>query len=96
VTIDTNEVLRIASLARLELDEGSVETFRHQLKEILDYVGMLGELDVTDVPPTTHPLGRGQAARPDEVRPSLSVDEALANAPDAANDLFRVPRVLGG
>jgi aspartyl-tRNA(Asn)/glutamyl-tRNA(Gln) amidotransferase subunit C len=96
VTIDTNEVLRIAALARLELDEGSVETFRHQLKEILDYVGMLGELDVTDVPPTTHPLGRGQAERPDDVRPSLAVDEALANAPDAANDLFRVPRVLGG
>jgi aspartyl-tRNA(Asn)/glutamyl-tRNA(Gln) amidotransferase subunit C len=96
VSIDTKEVLRIAALARLDLDAGSVDTFRHQLKQILDYVAVLGELDVDGVPPTTHPLGRGGALRPDEARPCLEADEALANAPDPANGHFRVPRVLRG
>jgi aspartyl-tRNA(Asn)/glutamyl-tRNA(Gln) amidotransferase subunit C len=96
VSIDTKEVLRIAALAHLELEPASVETLGQQLKQILDHIAVLQELDVSDVPPTTHPLGRGQASRPDEVAPSLSAEDALANAPDAAEGYFRVPRVLRG
>ena len=96
MSIDTKEVLRIAALAHLEIDSSSVETFRQQLKQILDHIAVLEELDVSGVPPTTHPLGRGQPARGDDVRPSLRAEDALANAPDAADGYFRVPRVLRG
>src|SRR5262249_26888098 len=96
VSIDTDEVLRIAALAHLELDEPTVETFRHQLRHILDYIGMLSDLDAASVSPTTHPLGRGQASRPDTVVPSLTTEAALRNAPDASAGQFRVPRVLKG
>ena len=92
--IDAAEVRRIAELAQLELDEASVETFRHQLHSILDYMALLDELEVDDVAPSTHARGSEHGLRADEARPCLSVGEALANAPHAAANQFRVPRVL--
>jgi aspartyl-tRNA(Asn)/glutamyl-tRNA(Gln) amidotransferase subunit C len=94
--IDSQEVLRIAALAHLELDAESVETFRDQLQQILEYVAVLGELDVDATEPTHHPIGRGQVLRADAVTACLSREETLGNAPDAAAGLFRVPRVLQG
>jgi aspartyl-tRNA(Asn)/glutamyl-tRNA(Gln) amidotransferase subunit C len=96
VPIDKEQVSHIASLAHLDLDPDDVERFRHQLQAILDHMEVLAELDVGEVVPTAHPLGRGQALRPDEATPSLPREEALANAPDAAVGQFRVPRVLKG
>jgi aspartyl-tRNA(Asn)/glutamyl-tRNA(Gln) amidotransferase subunit C len=94
VPIDAAEVRRIAELAQLELDIASVERFRHELGSILDYIALLDELEVDDVAPFTLARGAEQKLRADGPRSCLSVGDALANAPDAAERHFRVPRVL--
>jgi aspartyl-tRNA(Asn)/glutamyl-tRNA(Gln) amidotransferase subunit C len=91
VAISRDEVLHMAGLARLELTDEEVERFREQLNAILEAVSKVAELDLSDVEPTAHPLDLVNAWADDEPRPSLSVEEALANAPDRNGDLFRVP-----
>jgi aspartyl-tRNA(Asn)/glutamyl-tRNA(Gln) amidotransferase subunit C len=91
VAISRDEVLHVAGLARLELTDEEVERFREQLNAILEAVSKVAELDLSDVEPTAHPLDLVNAWADDEPRPSLSVEEALANAPDRNGDLFRVP-----
>ena len=92
--IDSEEVRRIAELARLKLDDATVETFRHQLRSCLDYVACLDDLDLDGVAPTPHPATGGQALRDDQPRDGLSAEEALCNAPNASAGHFRVPRVI--
>jgi aspartyl-tRNA(Asn)/glutamyl-tRNA(Gln) amidotransferase subunit C len=89
------EVERIAGLARLALTDEERTVYAGQLARILDYAGQVAELDTRGIPPTASVLDEGSVERPDEVRASLGRDRALANAPDAAAGLFRVPRVLG-
>jgi aspartyl-tRNA(Asn)/glutamyl-tRNA(Gln) amidotransferase subunit C len=104
------DVERIAALAHLELTDEEKRLFTRQLADILHYAEQLQGVDTTGVPATAHvsstaevplkPDSTADAARverPDEPRPSLQVEAALANAPDAARDvgLFRVPRVIG-
>jgi aspartyl-tRNA(Asn)/glutamyl-tRNA(Gln) amidotransferase subunit C len=90
------DVDRIAALARLELTESEKNLFVHQLSLVLEYAEQIQTIDTAGVPATSHVLSRMPADRPDEVRPCLTNDEALANAPDPAPHagLFRVPRVL--
>ena len=95
MSIDSEMVRRIARLARLRIDDETAARVGGELQSILEYVAKLEELDVTDVPATTHPHGRPQPSRADTPRASLSPEEALGNAPDAAEDHFRVPRVIG-
>lgn len=91
------EVEAIAALARLELDEREIELFARQLGDILDYANQVQRIDTAGVPPTASVVTRHAADRPDEVRPSLDRQAALANAPDASIEagLFKVPRVIG-
>jgi aspartyl-tRNA(Asn)/glutamyl-tRNA(Gln) amidotransferase subunit C len=89
--ISREEVLHVAKLARLELSEEEVERLGAQLSAILEAVGKVGELDLTDVEPTAHPLDLVNVWAEDEPRPSLPVEEALANAPDREGSFFRVP-----
>ncbi len=89
--IDRDEVLRVARLARLRLADDEVERFGEQLGAILDAVGKVAELDLSNVPPTSHPLDLVNVWAEDEPRGSLSADDALANAPDREGQLFRVP-----
>ena len=91
------DVERIAALARLELDAAEKERFLHQLSHVLEYAEQIQRIDTTGVPPTSQVLSRMPADRPDEPRPGLTNERALANAPDPAPDagLFRVPRVIG-
>ena len=89
--ISRDEVLKVARLARLELSDDDVAKFQVQLSAILDAVSKVSELDLSDVPPTAHPLELQNAWAEDEVVPSLSRDDAFANAPDRDGDLFRVP-----
>ena len=91
------EVERIAALAHLELTDTEKGLFVRQLTDILEYAEQIRRVDTTGVPRTSHVLSRHPADRADEVRPSLSQEEALANAPDPAPEagLFRVPRVIG-
>ncbi|HET8605840.1 MAG TPA: Asp-tRNA(Asn)/Glu-tRNA(Gln) amidotransferase subunit GatC [Gaiellaceae bacterium] len=91
MAISRDEVLHVARLARLELSDEEVERFREQLSAILDAVSKVQELDLSGVPPTSHPLDVVNVWREDEPRPSLAVEEALANAPARRDDLFEVP-----
>jgi aspartyl-tRNA(Asn)/glutamyl-tRNA(Gln) amidotransferase subunit C len=91
------QVAAIATLAHLELDPAEIELFARQLGDILAHVDQLQRIDTTGVPPTASMLARHPSDRADQVRPSLTREEVLANAPDGAPDagLFRVPRVIG-
>jgi aspartyl-tRNA(Asn)/glutamyl-tRNA(Gln) amidotransferase subunit C len=91
VAISRDEVLHVARLARLELAEDELDRFAEQLNAILEAVGKVGELDLEGVEPTAHPLDLVNVWAEDELRPCLSVDEALANAPDHEGGSFRVP-----
>ena len=89
--ITRDEVLHVARLARLELSEDEVAKFQEQLSDILEAVSKVSELDLSDVPPTAHPLAIENAWAEDEPRPCLGLDEVFANAPDRDGDYFRVP-----
>ena len=91
MAISREEVLRVARLAYLELSEEEVARFQEQLSDILDAVSKVSELDLSDVPPTSHPLDVVNVWGDDEPRPCLSVEEALANAPEREGDYFKVP-----
>jgi aspartyl-tRNA(Asn)/glutamyl-tRNA(Gln) amidotransferase subunit C len=91
MAISRDEVLHVARLARLELSEPELERFAEQLNAILEAVGKVGELDLSGVEPTAHPLELANIWAEDEPRAPLSVEEALANAPDREDDAFRVP-----
>ena len=90
------DVERIATLAHLELTEEEKHVFTKQLAGILVYAEQLQSIDTTGVAATAH-VNAHEAERDDEPRPSLAVQDALANAPDGApgEGLFRVPRVIG-
>ena len=91
MAITREEVLHVAKLARLELTDDEVSRLTEQLGAILEAVSKVSELDLSDVPPTSHPLSLVNAWGEDELRPSLSLDEVFANAPDREGDLFKVP-----
>jgi aspartyl-tRNA(Asn)/glutamyl-tRNA(Gln) amidotransferase subunit C len=91
MSLTRDEVVHVARLARLALTEEEVERFREQLSAILEAVGTVAELDLADVEPTSHPLDVVNVWAEDEPRPSSTVEEALANAPERDGDFFRVP-----
>ena len=91
--ISREDVLHVAALARLEIPADEIERLREQLGAILEAVGKVSELDLDGVEPTSHPLDLVNQWAADEPRPSLSREEALANAPDPAEGSFRVPAV---
>ena len=95
MVITREDVLHVAALARLEIPDAEVDAIRDQLGAILESVGKVSELDLTDVEPMTHPLELVNAWAEDVPRPSLPRDEALANAPDPLEGSFRVPAVGG-
>lgn len=88
------DVEHIAQLARLELTPEEKERFREQLSAILEYAARLQELDTEAIPPTAQVIEWRNVMREDEVRPSLSQEEVLANAPEARDGYFVVPTVL--
>jgi len=91
MAITREEVLHVAKLARLELTEDEVVRLTEQLGAILEAVSKVSELDLSDVPPTSHPLELVNAWAADEPRDSLALDEVFANAPAREGDLFKVP-----
>jgi aspartyl-tRNA(Asn)/glutamyl-tRNA(Gln) amidotransferase subunit C len=98
VEVTRDEVLKIAALARLHFNETELEQFTSQFKRILEYVEKLKEVDVEGIPPTSHVSQvsdlEGHIIRQDQVQESLGSEIALANAPDAREGQFRVPKVL--
>ena len=91
MAITRDEVLHVARLARLELADEKIERLTVQLGAILEAVGKVAELDLSNVPPTSHPLDLVNVWGEDEPHESLPLDQALANAPEREGDLFRVP-----
>lgn len=91
MAIEQERVEHVARLARLDLRDDEVEQLTRELGAILDAVSKVAELDLADVPPTSHPLDLVNAWAEDEPHDSLPVADALANAPAREGDLFRVP-----
>jgi len=93
--ITKNEVLHVADLARLDLDEESIDKFAGQIGEILEYVDTLNKLDTKGITPTSHAIILTNAFREDEEKPHLDTVAALANAPEKEDGGFIVPKVVG-
>ncbi len=91
---DSIDVKYVAHLARLSLSPVEEEKMGAQLGHILGYIEKLKEVDVSGVEPTAHAFPLVNVTRPDEVRPSMSHQEALRNAPAQANGLFIVPKIV--
>lgn len=88
------DIAHVARLARLDLDDSELETYRDQLSVILEHAARVQEVATPDVEATSHPLGITNGFREDEVRPSLDRDEVLAQAPDSRDGYFVVPPAL--
>jgi aspartyl-tRNA(Asn)/glutamyl-tRNA(Gln) amidotransferase subunit C len=93
--IDEDLVRHIGRLSRIELTDEQVQTFGRQLGDILQYFDKLSELDTEGVEPMAHAVELSNALAADQPLPSLSVEEALANAPQRDGDFFAVPKVIG-
>jgi aspartyl-tRNA(Asn)/glutamyl-tRNA(Gln) amidotransferase subunit C len=89
--IEREQVLHVAKLARLRLSEDEVERMAGELSGILEHVDRIGELDLDEVPPTSHVVELENVLRPDEPRPSWPREAVLEQAPDPAEGAFRVP-----
>lgn len=92
--IDEAQVRRVAKLARLDLSDDEVNEFSGQLSAILKYIEKLNELDTDAVEPLAHTLPIHNVFREDVVKESLDVEEALGNAPQRADEFFKVPKIL--
>ncbi|HEX7010688.1 MAG TPA: Asp-tRNA(Asn)/Glu-tRNA(Gln) amidotransferase subunit GatC [Phycisphaeraceae bacterium] len=93
--ITQEQVRHVARLSRLHLSDAEVSQFTAQLERVLDYIAQLNELDVANVEPMAHALDLTNVLREDVEQPGLTVEAALANAPDQAPPFFKVPKVLG-
>ena len=92
--IDESQVRRVALLSRLELSDEEVAQFSGQLSDIVEYIEKLNELDTDNVEPLAHCLPVYNVLREDTPRPSLTNDEAMANAPEREDEYFKVPKIL--
>lgn len=92
--LNQEELAHVAQLARIDLDNTELQRMAEQLSAILRYAAKLDEVDITGVPPTTHILEEDNALREDEVRPSLSQQQALDGAPKHNAEAFVVPQVI--
>jgi aspartyl-tRNA(Asn)/glutamyl-tRNA(Gln) amidotransferase subunit C len=88
------DVKYVANLARLALEPDEEKRIGAQLGQVIAYIDKLKELDVSGIEPTAHAIPRVNVARPDIVQASLPRSEALKNAPQQANDLFTVPKIV--
>ncbi|HXA54740.1 MAG TPA: Asp-tRNA(Asn)/Glu-tRNA(Gln) amidotransferase subunit GatC [Solirubrobacteraceae bacterium] len=89
--IDRDEVLHVARLARLKLDDDEVQAMARELSGVLDHIAKIGELHLDDVPPTTHVVEVVGRLRPDEPRSCLPREVALEQAPAVQDGGFLVP-----
>lgn len=94
MSITRKDVEHIAGLARLALTEEEIELYTDQLQKILQYVEKLSKVDTEGVEPTTYTVPPRSVKRKDVVTPSLTVEEALKNAPSIEKGCFKVPRII--
>jgi aspartyl-tRNA(Asn)/glutamyl-tRNA(Gln) amidotransferase subunit C len=94
-SIERSDVARLAALARIDVTDAELDRLSGQLSAIVEAVAQVAQVVGDDVPATSHPIPMANVFRPDEVRPSLTQDEALSGAPAAEDGRFRVPQILG-
>ena len=88
------DIEHVARLARLELTDEEKARLREQLGVILEHAAKVGEVATSDVPPTAYAIPRSNVLRPDELVPSLSLEDVLANAPEVESERFKVPPIV--
>jgi len=93
--ITKDQVLYVADLARLDLDDASIDKFAGQIGTILDYVDKLNEVDTDGIRPTSHAISLTNVFREDQQNEHLEREQALANAPEKEDGNFIVPKVVG-
>ena len=94
MTLKIEDVRNIAQLARLQIDDSSIEQYATDLSSILALAEQMNTVDTTDVTPMAHPLDATQRLRPDEVTETDQREKFQAIAPDVKNGLYRVPKVI--
>ncbi len=92
--ITKDEVIHVADLSRLDLDEDSIDKFAGQIATILEYVDKLRHADTEGVPPTSHAIFLSNAFREDGETVHIDRDMAIANAPEKEDGSFVVPKVI--
>ncbi len=93
--ITREEVLRLAQLARIDLTDAELDHLAPQLAVIVESVAAVSSVAADDIPPSSHALPLQNVFREDETQPSLAPEEVLAGAPEAEQQRFSVPRILG-
>ena len=93
--ITAQTVQHLAGLARIALTDDEIASLTTELDSILTNIAKVSEVVSDDVPATSHPIPLSNVTRPDEVADVLTREQALANAPDAADGMFRVSSILG-
>ena len=96
MALTKEEVLKVAKLARLEFESEEIEKYQYELNEILNYIDMLDEIKTDTIEPLTQVNDDRNNLREDKIRPSLSVNEALKNAPESIDGTLVVPKVVSG
>ena len=94
MAVTKKDVEYIAALARLKFNDAELENYTHQLNDILKYVEKLNELNTDNVEPLSHPVENTNVFREDKLKPSISTEEALKNAPNRTDEFFKVPKVI--
>jgi aspartyl-tRNA(Asn)/glutamyl-tRNA(Gln) amidotransferase subunit C len=94
MALTREQVEHVAELAKLGLTGDEIETYRHQLSDILDYAAILERLDTDSIAPTASVLPLQNVVREDSAAPSLSQDDVLANAPASTDGFFQVKAIL--
>lgn len=95
MAVTKKDVEKIAELAQLKFSEDELESFTPQMNEILNYMEKLNELDTENVEPLSHPVEQTNVFREDELKSSITTEEALKNAPAKDEHHFKVPKVIG-
>ncbi|MDY0083099.1 MAG: Asp-tRNA(Asn)/Glu-tRNA(Gln) amidotransferase subunit GatC [Ignavibacteriaceae bacterium] len=95
MSVTKKDIEKIAELAKLKFKDEESDSFVPQMNEILSYMDKLNELDTENVEPLSHPVEQVNIFRDDKLKPSVSTEEALKNAPDKTDRHFKVPKVIG-
>lgn len=95
MSVTIKDVERIATLARLSFPDAEKEKLTHELNDILKYMEQLNSLDTSNIEPLSHVIELNNVFREDEVKPGVTREEALKNAPAKSEKFFKVPKVIG-